>query len=266
MSANPLEFFRRNRLDLSNFLIHLTKNGSYEEWKEMDLYKGHYLYGNSQTIDAEQSLTAILTGQPPTLLARAPFGVFKVIGLNVGKTKKMDIPIDWLRCVCFSETPLRELKSFYAATQDPKNWSLKTNRYQKLGLAFEAETLRNKGGHPVFYYDRRQASIAGSIEKLGEQPLHAIGRPLLSLCEPYGPKILDPNKEIDFRWEREWRVTGDLTFALNEVAFGICPEEKIPKFEKMVHKAFPFIDPDWEIDRMKQDLESRGWKQLAGKI
>lgn len=266
MTINPLELFRKNRLDLSNFLIHLTKNGSYEHWEEMTHYKGHYLFKNSETINAEKSLISILKANPPTLLARSPFGIFKVIGLNVGKKTKMDIPLEWLKCACFSETPLRELKSFYTATQDQRNWKLKTNHYQKFGLAFETEKVRTCGGHPVFYYDRRQPNITGSIEKLGEPQWQGIGRPLLPFCEPYGPKILESTKEIDFRWEREWRIVGDFEFSLKEVAFGICPEESISKFESIVGNAFPFIDPDWEIDQLKQYLESKGWKQLSGKI
>ncbi|MDB5037778.1 MAG: hypothetical protein JWQ35_1306 [Bacteriovoracaceae bacterium] len=268
MSINLLDFFRKKRSDLSNFLIHLTKNGSYEAWREMDSsnYAGRYLYGPSETIMAEDSLRKILTSPSPTLLARSPFGVFKVIGINVSKNRKLDIPPEWLMSVCFSETPLRELPSFYRATQDPKNWSLKTNRYQKFGLAFDVEHMRSSGGHPVFYYDRRQTAIQKTIESLGNPNMHSLTRHILALCEPYGPKILEPTKEVDFRWEREWRVVGNFKFSWQNVAFGICPEEKIPEFEILVKGSFPFLDPDWEIDRLKSDLEKRGWTQLAGKI
>lgn len=265
---NPLELLRNNRADLSNFLVHLTKNGNFEVWNEMwaARYTGHYVFGDSDIVDAEGSLKEILTSNPPKLLARTPFGVYKLIGINTGCNKKQDIPPDWLKSVCFSETPLRELPSFYQATQDPKNWSLKTNKYQKFGLAFETEFVRNMGGHPVFYYDRRQQPLRDTIEGLGNKDLQPITKPILHLCEPYGPKVQEPSKEIDFRWEREWRVQGDFEFDLKSVAFGMCPQEKIPEFDKMVNNAFPFVDPDWGIKDLKEYLDKNGWKDLAEKI
>ncbi len=136
-------------------------------------------------------------GTPPTLQARAPFGVFKLIGVNTGRKVKMNIPVSWLKSVCFSETPLRELKSFYRATQDEKNWTFKANKYQKYGLAFHAEFVRGRGGQPVFYYDRRNIPITQSVESLGHPDLHEKTKAILPLCEPYGPKVLEPEKEID---------------------------------------------------------------------
>jgi hypothetical protein len=266
MSNNPLEFFRKNRSDLSNFVIHLTKNGSFETWKEMTYYSGHFLFKDSEILKAEDSLRGILAGTSPIILARSPFSIFKMIGINTGKTVKKNIHPDALKAVCFSETPLRELSSFYKATQDPKNWTLKTNKYQKFGLAFSADLVRSRGGHPVFYYDRRNSTIRDSVEKIAEDTFIAATKDLLFLYEPFGPKILEPSKELDFRWEREWRVRGDFKFSFDDVAFGICPESKIQEFEKLIHNKFPFIDPDVEIDKLKQDLENRGWKDLADKI
>jgi hypothetical protein len=265
---NPLELLRKNRADLSNFLVHLTKNGSFEVWEEMysHRYAGRYLYKSSDTLDAEDSLKSILTSNPPKLLARTPFGVFKLIGINVYKDQKLDIPPDWLKSVCFSETPLRELPSFYKATQDPKNWDLKTNKYQKFGLAFETELVRNRGGHPVIYYDRRQEPLRDAIEGLGTKAFQPLTKPVLHLCEPYGPKVREPSKEIDFRWEREWRLQGDFEFDWNSVAFGMCPEDKISNFESLVDNTFPFVDPDWDIDRLKDYLDKKGWKDLAAKM
>jgi hypothetical protein len=267
MVFNPLDMMRKTRSDLSNFLIHLTKNGSIEEWVEMDFYKNHFLYKQeAHTVIAEDSLRKILTSTQPILKACSPFGVFKTIGINVGTKKKLGIHPNSLKSVCFSETPLRELPSFYKATQDPKNWNIKTNKYQKFGIGFSTNFIRTKRGNPVFYYDRRNQDIQQSIESLADSNNLPTTHRILYLCEPYGPKILEPQKEVDFRWEREWRINGDLTFNFDEVAFGICPEVKIPEYEKLVKKAFPFIDPDWNINKLKNALESRGYKTLADKI
>ena len=192
--------------------------------------------------------------------------MFKFLGINIGKYQKLDISPRDLASVCFSETPLRELPSFYRSTQNKENQNIKTNKYQKFGIAFDTTYIRRQGGHPVFYYDRGNPSVRSSIERLGLPQLRTISGPMLHLCEPYGPKIKDETKEIDFRWEREWRVKGDFTFSLSNVAFGICPKDKILEFEELVSKNFPFIDPSTNFEDIKQDLESRDWKGLASKF
>ncbi len=264
MSLNPLEIFRRGRSDLSNFLIHLTKNGSYEEYRPFPANPGSHLFGPSATLNAEDSLRKILTNATgPAILARAPFGHFK-FNIDVGFKKRGGIPLDWLKCVCFSEAPLRELKSFYTATQDPRNSSLKHNKYQKFGIGFSTEFVRSKKGHPVFYFDSRRDDIVAALDSIptGESLSH--WKPLLPLFEQYGPKLhIQDKREIDFRWEREWRAIGDFTFTFSEVAFGLCPEEKISDFKNLVNNSFPFIDPDWTADKLEQELTANGWGNLA---
>lgn len=244
--TNPSELLRKNRADLSNFLIHLTKEGSYEEYKPFAKNPGSFTFGDSSTLNAEASLKAILSTM--TMLARAPFGHFK-FQINVGyKKDRAGVPLDWLKCVCFSEAPLSELKQFYLATQDSKNETLKRNKYQKYGIAFSTEFIRSKNGHPVFYFDSRRGDIVQSLNKLpyATPGLHQ-WKPLMPLFEQYGPKLHSPGDEgeINFTWEREWRIVGDLNFTLNQVAFGLCPEGKISMFEALVKNSFPFIDPDW---------------------
>ncbi len=263
-TSNPSDLFRKGRSDLSNFLVHLTKNGSYEEYKPFDANPGSYLFGNSRTLNAEDSLKDILTHKPtPAILARAPFGHFK-FNIDVGFKKRGSVPLDWLKCVCFSETPLRELKSFYTATQDPKNANLKLNKYQKFGLAFSTEFVRTKNGHPVFYFDSRRTDMLAALDAMPHLGTLSTWKSLLPLFEQYGPKLhTTDQREIDFRWEREWRATDHFSFNLNQVAFGLCPEEKIPFFQKLVNNIFPFVDPDWTTDRLTNELKSGGWSALA---
>ena len=218
-------------------------------------------------VSAEESLKSIL--DETTLKARSPFGAFKILGINLGYDHRMDLSPEDLASVCFSEAPLFELPSFYKSVQGSRR---KKNHYKKFGIAFETNFMRKKGGHPVFYYDRANELIRDSIEKLGDPCQQKVTKPILHLCEPYGPKIIPPGKkiippgEIDFRWEREWRVKGDLSFDLKDVAFGICPQEQIKEYEELIGHIFPFIDPDLPAGDLKKDLEQRGWKQLANHI
>jgi hypothetical protein len=266
--SNPQELFRKGRSDLSNFLVHLTKNGSYEQYTPYPQNPGHYVFSPSTILRAKDSLRDILTMPKPTILARAPFGHFK-FGISVGSQRRLGIPLNWLQCVCFSETPLQELRSFYTATQNPNNQNIKANKYQKYGLAFYSNLVRSKGGHPLFYFDSRKFNIVNAINQMGLPTLLSNTKSILPLCESFGPKLhstVKSNTEVDFRWEREWRVVGDFQFNFEEVAFGLCPESEITLFENMVSSAFPFIDPDWDINKIKQSFLQKNCKHLADAI
>lgn len=262
---NPSDLFKKERSDLSNFLIHLTKDGSFDEYKPFEKSPGSFLFGQSEKLNAEKSLLEILTFRPnPTILARSPFGHFKY-NIDVGFQRRGGIPLDWLQCVCFSETPLRELKSFYSATQDPKNAGIKHNKYQKYGLAFSTELVRKKGGHPVFYFDSRRKDIVNALNAFLINGSLSLWKSLLPLFEQYGPRLHTKHSgnDIDFRWEREWRCVGDFKFTLDEVAFGLCPEAKIQEFNMLVKNKFPFIDPDWDQHTLQKKLIASEWSVLA---
>ncbi len=270
MANSSRELFTKERSDLSNFLIHLTKNGSFDLYQPFSGAPGHYRFGDSEGQVADDALKSILKMKPPTLLARSPFSHFKY-GISVGYQARRRIPLEWLQCVCFSETPLRELKSFYVATQDPKYRNVKANKYQKYGIAFHTEFIRKKNGHPLFYFDSRRKDIVGAIDMLGDPPMRGVAKSTLAFYESFGPKLhslkSNDKDEVDFRWEREWRIVGSLQFNHKEVAFGLCPENEIANiFQPIVGKAFPFIDPDWDIDFLKNYLIKNGWNHLADAI
>lgn len=269
MANKPSEILSKERSDLSNFLIHLTKKGSFEDYRPYLKLPGHWEFDHTQNVEAEDSLKKIISLNPGKLLARAPFGHFKY-GISVYSKPRKRIPIEWLKCVCFSEAPLSELKSFYEATQAPENKGLKMNEYKNFGLAFYAELIRSKKGHPVIYFDSKRKDILTAVNQLSEPHIKPLMEPILPLFESFGPP---PNatsaiapKEIDFRWEREWRIVGDFEFKWNEVAFGLCPESKINEFEKLVNSEFPFIDPSWDIEKIRESFLAKGLKDLAEAI
>lgn len=87
---------------------------------------------------------------------------------------------------------------------------------------------------------------------------------ILHLFEQFGPRrqTQDPRKragEIDFRWEREWRIKGDFAFNLEDVAFGLCPEDKLDECSQLSQGKFPFIDPNWEYKRLREYLKKGEW-------
>lgn len=266
MTVNPTDLFTEERADLSNFLIHLTKNGSYELYEPYHGIAGHYQWKKSENLQADASLKKILSMTPPTLEARAPFGHFKY-DISVYTQKRRAVPLEWLKCVCFSEAPLRELRSFYRSTQQTKHQAFKANKYQKYGLAFFSSFVRNRKGHPIIYFDSGNDPIYESVDRLADPQFLNISRPLLPLLESFGPakkaKVRSASSEIDFRWEREWRHVGSFSFNFSDVAFGLCPQERIKEFETLVKGQFPFIDPDWDADVLSKHLLSIGRKDLA---
>lgn len=63
-------------------------------------------------------------------------------------------------------------------------------------------------------------------------------------------------REIDFRWEREWRVAGDFAFEIADIAYRICPENEIRHFEAMTGRTVAFIDPTKHMELVKMKLKS----------
>ncbi len=160
---------------------------------------------------------------------------------------------DWLRAVCFTETPVEHVKLQMSTILGRKL------HFQPYGLAFREEAIRNARGNPVFYVETRNSPVWDSFDKLAESDLCSSFRTFLPLVEafgaplfgrPYGPK------EIDFRWEREWRVVGDFSFTFSDVAFGFCPMDQIARFEAMVGKQFPFVDPTEDVTLVKAKLRA----------
>ena len=81
--------------------------------------------------------------------------------------------------------------------------------------------------------------------------------PMMPFFECFGQPLYSRSsiaKEIDFRWEREWRVVGDFEFSQVDVAFGLCPEEHISTFETLVSRKFLFVDPFWLKEQLLEKL------------
>lgn len=146
MPNNPSENITQSRADLSQFLIHLTRNGSSQVYEPFRRNPGHYLFRGGDTLEAKAALTTILS--EGTIRARAPFGHFK-FQIPVGYQSRGMMPLEWLQCVCFSEAPISELRSFYRATQQ----SSRINQYQKYGVAFSQAFVRSRPWHPMLYFD-----------------------------------------------------------------------------------------------------------------
>jgi hypothetical protein len=85
------------------------------------------------------------------------------------------------RCVCFTESPIGKL-AHILANRDMYNFT-----YAPFGIMVDKLWLWNKGGRPVIYQSDNEYE-------------------LLHIDQKYRHKRYEPDKGIDFTWEREWRI------------------------------------------------------------
>jgi hypothetical protein len=88
------------------------------------------------------------------------------------------------RCVCFSEAPVSKLTHILA------NPTAHGMRYKPFGVMIEKNWLFERGGRPVIY-----------------QP--DVEYELLHEDQRFRHVRYEPNAEVDFTWEREWRIRVD---------------------------------------------------------
>ena len=241
-------------------MVHFTRDGTFDKF--IDGGDGRYRY-TAQIVRAENEFKAILNMKPkPMIRAQSPVGCFKY-RINVKNRDQGGVKPDWIKAVCFSETPIAELSSFYQATTQRRN------EYRKFGLAFWQNFVRIKGGNPVLYVDTSTSTFHASLDQMILPQVISNFISTLPFYQHFGrrwPCDANDAGSIDFRWEREWRVPKDFEFDFSDVAFGICAQDRITEFESLVLNKFPFIDPDWDIPTIKAQLTIKGFSRLLMSI
>jgi hypothetical protein len=115
------------------------------------------------------------------------------------------------------------------------------------GLVFKKDYIRQQEGNPVFYVS---GSLFDSLWRLyndaKERDFSKRDNKVLALVNKYEGKI-------DFHWEREWRIIGDLKFDLNDIYCGLCPEDDISYFAN-TYAPVKFISPHWGINKILDKL------------
>jgi hypothetical protein len=245
------------RGDLSPFLIHLTRSGDLKLDKDI-----HSLNMDAVVqIDARSSLEAIIKSK--RIEAKSAFGYFNYkVPFKRSDGRILNaasyVRRDWLRSVCFTETPVDHV---YLQMQQVHGRQL---HFESYGLAFRETVVRGANGNPVLYIQTTNQNMRAAMDALVQNPLAPNFRPMMPLIEGFGPpwfpRPFGPI-EIDFRWEREWRVIGDFSFTLSDVAFGFCQHDDIKYFESLVGEAFPFVDPNANMSAAKRKL--RTWRHLS---
>ena len=84
-------------------------------------------------------------------------------------------------CVCFSEAPVSKLGSILST---PAAHGV---RYKSFGIMVSKRWLFEKGGRPVIYQPKNEFDLLPEVLR-------------------YRHVTFEPDKNIDFTWEREWRI------------------------------------------------------------
>ncbi len=145
--------------------------------------------------------------------------------------------------VCFTETPIDQVGLLVMPV------SGRQSQPEPYGLVFDKEFIRSKGGNPVFYAGDELFSTLWDIYRTAESnSFDKQENRFLALVDKC-------NGVRDFHWEREWRIVGNLSFTLNDVYLGLCPEQDIYYFEKKFAD-IKFIDPNWRFTKTLRKLLS----------
>ena len=120
--------------------------------------------------------------------------------------------------VCFTEMPVSELGRM-------------TSRGRRWGVGFDKEFLRDRfDAQPVWYLSDPSPQLR-AVQQMLDERIAAPGGGI-DPSDPYWrlTPFIDPvrprgsARPNDWRWEREWRVVGDVSFELSDAAFIVWSE------------------------------------------
>jgi hypothetical protein len=193
--------------------------------KDSSEWQGTKQHGNASDLSrwlvhltrSEEDLISIL--KSGRIEARSPYGA-----------GARSFVRNWHRSVCLTEIPLNELGRM--TTKRP--W----------GIVFDKERLRAKfNAQPVWYVSdpslQWDALNAAMQEARGK-----VDSPIWKLT-PFIDRVgsLQSQSPNDWRWEREWRVRGNLDFDLADVARIVVDNEGGTDFFEEISVGVPWVSP-----------------------
>ena len=147
---------------------------------------------------------------------------------------------------CFSEIELADV-------------ALLASRHGEFGLGFHRRWMHTRGAAPVWYLPR-ESSVQNEFFEVVKSLAFRSDPDLLHFLWRFTPFIDYPQDgtTYDWRWEREWRVRGDLQFAPEHVAVLFAPERNHETIREMwLWEALdadkgpmpPLVDVRWSYKR-----------------
>lgn len=229
-----IEELLSKRSDLSTFLVHLTRSQD----------------GQS----AKDRLKAIIGDR------RVELGT--PMGQAVSTLKAQKVSTDSQKCVCFTETPLENVKFMLGAIEG------RQCQFEPYGVAITKRHGRKNGVNPIWYVDITPGHdwLTNPLNKLVEEALQSqvpFEDCPISKITPFieqmgsGAGAAGGGYRKEFWWEREWRSTSSVH--LGSRLLVLCPEDEFAEFKAVIDaldvmvKA-SFIDPRWSLEQIIASL------------
>src|SRR5574341_1284369 len=213
MTTITRQQFINIKRDYSELLIHLTKANS------------------GANLSALEVLAKIINDR--CLKPFNPLGLFGPI-IKKSAEKIPEKIVSGFNSISFSECPLEFISTLVAPV------SGRGVKLEPYGIALAKDFVRDKGGNPVFYCNRKLQKVYYYIWNL----LSEQGQ--WNNLAKFIPLIDKSDSERDFHWEREWRIQNELQFALKDIAYVICPDYKHDSLSELVEKTtLGYEEEDW---------------------
>jgi len=168
------------------------------------------------------------------LLKGSRVGWYASVSANVFNpiTSRFDGPA-CAPAVCFTESTLAGLRAHRDVFQ------------AQYGLAFDRDYLFSRGANPCL--NIRQDLLKKEFTRDGEGYSRSVYNFIPPQLHPFVNVI---HQSFDATHEREWRVSGDLSFEYLDVMFVFCPESEFPAFARIQSSGRPVLfDLAW-LDRV----------------
>jgi hypothetical protein len=237
----------RNRDDLSRFLVHLTRD-----------YKGKTAKDNL--------ITMLRTRRIEARNAHCLFAP-KIANIGFSETLKRQF-----NTVCFTEAPLNQLRHLTGLIPG-RRIALKS-----YGLVFWKAHLLEEGANPAIYISNRADGLRELLLSQFDEHFKELrqyrqfkvrfGEGADAIIRYYAFINL-LSDQVDFSWEREWRLKGDLNFGFERLVAIVAPDPKA--FRSLVDEEFgqklrddiariPVVCPSWNYEQLVEEMTFRIWE------
>lgn len=149
------------------------------------------------------------------------------------------------RVACFSQTPVHRLHRIVG-----RGWNA---NLEPFGIVFSWAAMKRKGIVPVQYVNSH----------VGFSNLRRAADRLLQINETSGfngdtrwmlPYLSAWHERIDFSWEREWRIVGDVTFNYSEVVCVVLPEKFGVMRSRLKRLGLKVVSSEWSQSKVLREL------------
>jgi len=227
------------REDVSQFIIHLTRDN-------------RDTFGDTGS-PAEENFLSILNSRK--IRAIKPHCLFNERLEELPRPQR-----EKLKVACFTEVPLNQL---HLLVNKIPGRRIKLEPY---GFVFKKEFITEAGGQPAIYINSYNGNLwlREAIDDLFE--VSCKNRKFIGKTWRLLPFINAMHEKYDFSWEREWRITGDLKFKLNDLVCVVLPNEDNEDLkEKLARAGIAVISPGWIYEQIVTELarQQRSTKQLV---